>query len=386
MKFCVCGDFAPKKIDTGINYAEDETTIRMLNGEFDGIFSEISKELSESDVNIVNVETTLLTEGKNIIKNGAIIADHPKWAEHLAKGGFNVALTANNHIGDYGEEGTLKTLEVLKKAGIKTVGTGINREDAENILYIEKNDETMAIINACEHEYGLAKENYVGAMHAEPFTLIRKIKEAKENADFVVVILHGGCEHIAIPSPRVKRLLRGLAENGADMVVNNHQHCPMAYESWQGVPIFYSMGNFVFAHTNNSGMWNYGYMISAEWNKGKIGFEVIPYFYDERKINRFSGEKKEYFMQYMDMLARYSFDEKISREFWLAWCYKNGEFFDGVARENINFKKNSYNCEAHAEVLSTYYEEYVENGKAVDQKYLQYIDDIMNYKIIEIKE
>ena len=195
-----------------------------------------------------------------------------------------------------------------------------------------------------------------------------------------VAVVTGGSQGIG------KEICRKFAENGADMVVNNHQHCPMAYELWNGVPIFYSMGNLVFAPTSNNGMWNYGYMISAEWINRKIKFEIIPYFYGDGKVNRFTDEKKEYFMEYMDMLAKYSFDEKISNEFWLAWCYKNGPFLDKVAKQNINFKKNSYNCEAHCELLGTYYEEYVENGRMPNQKYLNYIKEIMNYKIVEIKE
>lgn len=382
MKFCICGDFAPKKHGTGFDFANDEHTTRMLEGKMTNMFEEIRAELDASDVNMVNVETTLLTEGQHIVKNGALLVDHPKWAQILAMGGFNVALTANNHIGDYGEKGTLETLRVLQAAGLQTVGSGENKQAASEILYVEKKGETMAVINACEHEYGLAKKDYAGAMHAEPFTLIAKIKEAKSRADFVVVVLHGGCEHIAIPSPRVKRLLRGLADNGADLVVNNHQHCPMAYEVYNGTPIFYSMGNFVFHNDKSTGMWNFGYMIHAEWNAGKISFEIIPYYYGDNKINRFEGEKKTYFLRYIEMLKEYSFNEEISEKFWLAWCKNQGEYFDGVTGRNINFKKNSYNCEAHCEVLSTYLEEFVENGKQIDVRYEEYIKRIMNYEII----
>lgn len=385
MKLCICGDFAPKKMNTGFDFENDVHTQLLLDGKLENMFEQIRPELAASDLNIVNVETTLLVQGQNIVKNGALLVDHPKWAEFLAKNGFNVGLTANNHIGDYGPTGTMETLRVLREAGIRTVGAGKDKAAAEEILYFTKNGETAAIINACEHEYGLAKEDYAGAMHAEPLTLIAKIKEAKKKADFVVVVLHGGCEHIAIPSPRVKRLLRALADNGADLVVNNHQHCPMAYELRGDVPVFYSMGNFVFDFAPGNGMWNYGYMICAEWKNGKMGFEIVPYFYGDGKINRFKGEEKEYFMRYIEMLQKYSFDEKISKEFWLAWCKTQGEYFDGATQRNINFKKNSYNCEAHCEVLGTYLEEYVENGREYKPEYTEYLQKIMHYQLIDIR-
>ena len=381
MKFCICGDFAPKKIDTALQYEGDIATARMLNGELEEMLSDLHPELSASDVNMLNVETTLLLEGAPIVKNGAILVDHPQWASFLSRNGFNVGLLANNHIGDCGPEGTLKTIDVLQKAGIMTVGAGKDKQAAEETLYVTKNGETMAIINACEHEYGLAGKDKAGAMHSEPFTLIAKIREAKQRADFVAVILHGGSEHIAIPSPRLKTLLRGLADNGADLVVNNHPHCPMAYEVYQGVPIFYSMGNFVFGFYDGNGMWKYGYMISGEWKNGKIAFEIIPYLYENEKLRRFYGEEKEYFLRYIETLQKYSFDEETAREIWLSWCKHNGDFFDGVAARNIHFRKNSYNCEAHSEVLGTYYEEIIENNRPVDEKYWELLQDLMQYKI-----
>ena len=138
MKLCICGDFAPKKVNTGFDFDSDIHTRMLLDGKMEGIFEQIRPELSESDLNIVNVETTLLTEGQNIVKNGALLVDHPKWAELLSKNGFNVGLTANNHIGDYGEKGVLETLRVLHEAGIQTVGAGKNKADAEEILYFTK--------------------------------------------------------------------------------------------------------------------------------------------------------------------------------------------------------------------------------------------------------
>ena len=381
MKFCICGDFAPKKIDTALQFEGDIATERMLNGELEGMLSDLHEELSASDVNMLNVETTLLLEGAPIVKNGAILVDHPQWASFLTRNFFNVGLLANNHIGDCGPEGTLKTIDVLQQAGMMTVGAGKDKQAAEETLFVTRNGETMAIINACEHEYGLAGKDKAGAMHSEPFTLIAKIRRAKQRADFVAVILHGGSEHIAIPSPRLKTLLRGLADNGADLVVNNHPHCPMAYEVYQGVPIFYSMGNFVFGFYDGNGMWKYGYMISGEWKNGKISFEIIPYVYENEKLRRFHGEEKEYFLRYIEALQRYSFDEDTAREIWLSWCKHNGDFFDGVAARNIHFRKNSYNCEAHSEVLGTYYEEIIENNRPVDEKYWELLQDLMQYKI-----
>ena len=64
--------------------------------------------------------------------------------------------------------------------------------------------------------------------------------------DIVLVFTHGGNEMNPLPSPRVMAMNRAFAEAGASVVINTHPHVPQAIEMWKGVPIAYSLGNFVF--------------------------------------------------------------------------------------------------------------------------------------------
>lgn len=384
MKFFICGDFSPKGKETFFDFGSDELTSDMLNGKAENALDDISEELKNSDLNIVNVETTLATEGEGIKKNGPVLVDHPAWADYLVRRGFNVGLLANNHTGDLGEEGTLKTIDVLKKAGIKTVGAGKDEESAGETLYSEVRGVKIAIINACEHEYGNADGKTAGSFHIEPFTLIKKIKEAKGKSDFVLIVLHGGSEHMPVPSKRLKNLLRGLLDNGADMVLNNHQHCPMGWETYKGKPIYYGIGNFMFRLWETGGMWNYGYSVSCEIKNGELTTEVVPHFFDGKRLNRFYGKEKEYFDRYMAMLNRFTADEEITQKLWDAWYYISGSRMSPKLPIDEHFLKNSYCCEAHAEVLGNYFEKYVEGGKVPDEKYIKAIEDMRNYRIIEL--
>lgn len=135
-----------------------------------------------------------------------------------------------------------------------------------------------AVINSCEHEYSIASDYRPGANPLDPVRQSYAIKEAKTNADYVIVIVHGGIEGYPLPTPRMQEWYRFFIDCGADAVVNHHQHCFSGYEIYHDKPIFYGLGNFCFdRNLMNSKSWNEGFMVKLILDKGKIDFEMIPY-------------------------------------------------------------------------------------------------------------
>ena len=63
---------------------------------------------------------------------------------------------------------------------------------------------------------------------------------------FVIVMLHWGVEHITEPSSYQVRDAHRLVAAGADCIVGHHPHCLQTVETYKGVPIYYSIGNFIF--------------------------------------------------------------------------------------------------------------------------------------------
>ena len=81
---------------------------------------------------------------------------------------------------------------------------------------------------------------------------------------------------------------------GADAVIAGHTHCPQGYETYNGKPIIYSMGNFLFKNTektDNKDSWYYGYFTILDINKSKISFDIVPYQFDipGTKLTVFDG-------------------------------------------------------------------------------------------------
>ena len=95
----------------------------------------------------------------------------------------------------------------------------------------------------CEHEYSYALKDRMGTNPYSPFDTMRDIKKAKENADYVVVIYHGGKEISRYPSPRLLEHCREMVLSGASVVLTQHSHCIGCYEEYEGGHILYGQGN-----------------------------------------------------------------------------------------------------------------------------------------------
>ena len=186
---------------------------------------------------------------------------------------------ANNHILDQGEICCIHTKEYIEAAGLQTVGVGNNLQDASQILYTEKQGEVLAIINCCEHEFSVATEETAGANPLNPVRQFYQIQEARTKADYVLVIVHGGHEHFQLPSPRMQETYRFFIDAGADGVVNHHQHCYSGYEFYNGKPIFYGLGNFLFDwNSTKRTSWNEGFMLELDTkSSGKESYKLYPY-------------------------------------------------------------------------------------------------------------
>lgn len=214
-----------------------------------------------------------------ILKCGPNLQGQPQSVDAIKYAGFNVCTLANNHILDQGGNCCLMTKQKLNDAGIQTVGAGENLRDAAQTLYLHKDGESVAIINCCEHEFSIATEKKAGANPLNPIQQYYAIKEARKNANCVIVIVHGGHEMFQLPSLRMKETYRFFIEAGADAVINHHQHCFSGFETYKGKTIFYGLGNLLFDHkTLRDSIWNEGYMVELTFDRQQmVKYKIIPY-------------------------------------------------------------------------------------------------------------
>ena len=227
------------------------------------VLSDVKNIIDKVDYSIVNFECPVVSaDAKPIPKLGPNLHCSLSGAEAIKWVGFDCVTLANNHFYDYGKEGVEQSINGFDSLGIDHVGGGLNLNEASKILYKEIFGKRLAIINCCEHEFSIASDTTAGSNPLNPIQQYYSIQEARKNADYVLVIVHGGHELFQLPSLRMVETYRFFIETGADAVVNHHQHCYSGYEIWKGKPIFYGIGNFLFdGFKNMKSIWNEGYFV-----------------------------------------------------------------------------------------------------------------------------
>lgn len=313
IKVLIAGDFC----DNG------RVSPLIAEGNFAELFAEVKPIVEAADYSLVNFEFPVVEGAPSPIeKCGPCLKGQKKAIDAIKYTGFKCATLANNHILDHSESNCLNTKALLETAGVETVGVGKNAKEARNVLYNNIKGETLAVINCCEHEFSIATETTAGANALNPVQQYYAIKEAREKADYVLVVVHGGHEHFQLPSPRMKETYRFFIDAGADAVVNHHQHCYSGYEVYNGKPIFYGIGNFCFDSENKrDSIWNEGFLLTLNFASGSTAFELCPYVQcnESPSVVPMLGERREAFYEKISELNRIIADDALLRESHIRW-------------------------------------------------------------------
>lgn len=252
------------------------------------ISSEVIDLFANSTHRIVNLEAPVTDSTKKIVKTGPCLkANKDSTLKVLKTLNINAVTLANNHILDYGEKGLQDTIQWCKSNNIKVVGAGMNLREASQILYLSSNEGKVGIVNFAENEWSASTNHSAGANPMDTISNIKQIQEAKRNADFVIVIIHGGHEYYNLPSPRMQKQYRFYAEHGADFVVGHHTHCVSGYEVYKGVPIYYSLANFLFTINSPKLDWYIGLILKIEIFDKKLTYNhyIIEQSEKEHKLS-----------------------------------------------------------------------------------------------------
>ena len=179
----------------------------------------------------------------------------------------------------------------------------------------------------------------------------------------------------------MKREYHLIADFGADVIVNHHQHCFSGCEVYNGKPIFYGLGNFFFdrASKRNS-KWNQGLLLRLELTNGKIDYRLIPYTqcneeavieireYETVKqeiesLNSIIADDSLLEQEFGKMVAAAKplypflpFGNKVIRSLYFRGWLKNI-----ISKKNIALIENHVSCETHREVLLNYFEKQKHN-------------------------
>ena len=219
---CTLGTDPALAPDTSFN------AFQIVNGD-SYFFENIRGILQQDDATYANFEGTLTTSEQRQNKKFTFKGD-PSYANILKDGSINVVTLANNHSGDYGDEGLSDTQQNLTDAGIDWCsGDSIACEDLNGIK--------CAFIGIYAVENGLESLDQVK----------RTVQEAKDqDAGIIVVYFHWNSELVEEPNDDMVTLGHAAVDAGASLVVGSHSHLVSGIEKYNGAYIVYGLGNFCF--------------------------------------------------------------------------------------------------------------------------------------------
>ncbi len=204
--------------------------------------------LEAADYRIGNLECAVADGGAAQPSKIWSFRAKPKTLKVL-RGRFDAVSLANNHSGDYGQAAFVETTQHLDAAGIARFGGGRDLAEAHRPLWIEKKGLKIAVLGYNEYKPRRfeAGPQTPGIAWSEDEQVIADIRAAKAaGADHVIPFMHWGWEKYTQPDERQKSFARRMIDEGASLVVGSHPHVTQGAEIYQGKPIVYSLGNFVF--------------------------------------------------------------------------------------------------------------------------------------------
>ena len=212
-------------------------------------FAPFASILDVADIVVGNLECVVAVGGMADPEKPFSFRAHPRVLRVL-KRHFDVLVVANNHSGDFGPIAFSEMLDLLERQDIAYVGGGATLAQAHTPRLIERKGLRVALLGYNEFFPRSFEADYdrpgVAWSEDEQVKLDITTARARYRADLVIPVMHWGWEHEALASQRQRQLARLMIDAGADAVVGGHPHVTQDIEHYNGKPIIYSLGNFVF--------------------------------------------------------------------------------------------------------------------------------------------
>lgn len=233
---------------------------------YDHLYRGILPYLEKADIKIINQETVFAGNDKEFTFYPTFNSP-TEIGDAIAKAGFNVVLTATNHILDKGRDGMYANYNFWKEKYPEIIIAGTHEEgdrSGDYINYMNIKGVSIAIIDCSYYPHNclVGEENklHVNQLCAlkdngeSDFRninpeLLEAISLAESTADFTIVCPHWGNEYQTTVSQEQEKFARQMTEAGADLIIGTHPHVIEPVEKIMGdngneALCFYSLGNY----------------------------------------------------------------------------------------------------------------------------------------------
>jgi len=217
-------------------------------------FKLVGERLRAAAITIGSLDAAISDKGQPIgCRETYNLLAPPQVVEGFQAAGFDVITVATNHVKDCGSAGScgdaafLDTLSNLKRAGIESVGGGVNLAAARAPALVTAGGVRFAFLGYDDiAAYNNAREDAPGTAPLDLETLAADVRAARAVADVVVVLPQWGEEYTPHPTARQQQAARVAVDAGAALVAGNHPHVVQAAGPLANGYVAYALGNFVF--------------------------------------------------------------------------------------------------------------------------------------------
>jgi poly-gamma-glutamate synthesis protein (capsule biosynthesis protein) len=240
-----------------------------------------------SHLNFLNLEgpiTKLNPSQRKLVS----FQQHHKTPEILQSAHFNLVSLANNHALDSGEAGLIQTIESLESKQIKSIGT------EQKPCHTEQVKELKIAICAFDDTVSML----------DPAEAAAVISAAKAEHQRVVASLHWGQEYQSEANYRQQKLAHKLIDSGADLIIGHHPHVIQPLEIYQGRPIIYSLGNFVFDQVKPQTQ--QGLAVGSYFTDDQLTLYFYPFELEQMQPRLLNyQESLDFYTEYLGKLEKY---------------------------------------------------------------------------------
>ncbi|WP_207782688.1 CapA family protein [Phytoactinopolyspora limicola] len=213
---------------------------------------------------VMNLETTITRSATFDPNKSVHYRMSPGNVAALAAARPDVCVLANNHVLDFGQAGLVETLDVLDRAGLATVGAGLDLDSATRpSVLTTRAGGRVAVLSFGARSSGIPPDWRAGPGRPGVVTgdlrgsaaaaLIDRIASVKRAGMVVVVSVHwGGNWGYDVPAEQTD-FARRMIDAGADVVHGHSSHHPRPVGVYRGRMILYGCGDLINDYEGISG-------------------------------------------------------------------------------------------------------------------------------------
>jgi poly-gamma-glutamate capsule biosynthesis protein CapA/YwtB (metallophosphatase superfamily) len=247
------------------------------------------------DLRIVNLETTLTTSDAFWPGKEVLYRSHPANVAILETARIGCCALANNHVLDWGEPGLLETVDSLRDAGMRTIGAGRDRAEAEAPAIMAVPGGRVIAFAVGSTSSGIPDE-WAATDDRPGVALVRdwsrstveaiaaRLAPLRGPGDVVIVSIHWGSNWgYHVPDAR-RRFAHALVDAGVDVVHGHSSHHARGVELYNGRLIIHGCGDFITDYEGIRGYEEYRNDLSLAWfatveaSTGRLASLVITPF------------------------------------------------------------------------------------------------------------